>query len=687
MSAQPLPEEISADSRNRLEPGMESAERQALIRVLSAVGARRQASEAYKDIAEELRALLGAGTVAVGLSTPGSDAMDFVAVAGRDPAEIVGLRVAAEDTLADPALRYGRAMLLKPDTRAGVRTGAIAPIITPTGIVGAIIAVDRDQPAQFEEVDLSTLALFAGAAGLVVECDRATRTLSEKERELAALYDAAHTITSTVNLPAVLESVLDAINQHVPVQTAAVYLLNDERTHLFITAERGLSDEEREVQLAADAGIAGEVLASNEPRVIHDIGDDPDLGTLSPSSRTRSLMVAPITSAGGSDSLAGPSGLAGAHGLLIVTSAQPAAYRDDDLRLLRAVATQAGIAIQNATLFEDATRRAEASNALFTFSQTVGATLQTSEVLGCVADTAVSLLEVDKIAVMLMDHRDGRLRPSLVRGLDESSFSRFRPRSGEGIAGWVYAWSCPTAVADVAADARNRSAPIHQEGAVSCICVPIGSGETVQGVLLVMSSRRRLFTVAEMEMLYTIANQASLAMVNATAYQRAQERTLAMRRYFRRFASAIGSSIERAHMLQLVTDVALDVMEADRCAIYRLDGEVLALQADSRLQGRCPPDASLRIGEGLTGAVAGTGHILTVSPVSEDARAAAHAWHAREQVASYIGLPLKAGRRVTGVLELMTSKPRTFAPDEVRLISQFILRARLGERLHEVHET
>ncbi len=644
------------------------AERRSIMRVLGAIATSRLASAAYQVIADEVRSLLGAGTVVVGLATPQTESMDFVAVSGRDPAEIVGLRVASEDTLANPALRSGRAMLLRSDGPTGLRSGAIAPILTSEGVAGAIIAVDGEHAGSFTEEDLDVLTLFANAAGLVVDCEGARRALADKERELAALYDAARTITSTVNLQAVLDSVLQAISQHLPVQTAAIYLLNDERSHLFITADRGLSDDEREVQLAADAGIAGEVLRTGESRILGDTQDAADADTVSPTPRCRSLMVAPIRSAGE------------VLGLLTVTSSQPAAYRAEDLHLLEAVATQAGIAIHNATLYEDATSRAEAANALFTFSQRVGATLDVREVLDCVAETTMSLLGVDGFAAMLMDHRDGRLHAHAVRGLDEEAFGAIRPRSGEGIAGWVYAWTCPTAVADIAADARNRSMPIHQLGIVSCLCVPIGS---VQGVLLALSSRRRLFTVAEIELLYTIANQASLAITNATAYQRAQERSLAMRRYFRRFAAAIGSAADTNQTLQLVADVALDVMKADRCAIYATTGDELVLRAESRLAGRCAPDQRIPVGTGLTGAVAATGRILTSMPLSDDDRARVHAWHGKEQLASYVGIPLKERRRITGVLELLTQDPRSFTPDELRLLSQFVLKARLGERLGE----
>jgi len=236
-------------------------------------------------------------------------------------------------------------------------------------------------------------------------------------------------------------------------------------------------------------------------------------------------------------------------------------------------------------------------------------------------------------------------------------------------------------VADVAADARNRTAPIHQLGVASCLCVPLSTADAVHGVLLAVSSRRRLFTVAEMELLYTIANQAALAIVNARALQRAQERALAMRRYFRRFASAISSAVGGEQILQLVSDVALDVMGADRCAIYGVEGNELVLRAETRLPGRCPPDARVPMGEGLTGAVAAGGRVLVVSPLSDDPRAAFHGWHGKEQLTAYLGLPLKARRRVTGVLELLTREPAGFAPDEVRLITQFVLKARLGERL------
>ena len=648
-----------------------STERRAIGRVLQSIAMRQRDTDVYAAIASELRGLLGASTVAVGLTTEPGGPMDFVAVAGADPREIVGLRVAADDTLCVNALRVGRPTVFQPDPFSGLRTGAICPIVSVSGVRGAVYAIAKEGGLPFDERDLAIMSPFAQTASLVIEWNQVARELAEKQRELAVLHETTRTVTSSLNIQGVLDSVLDAICHHIPVQAAVVYLLNDERTHLFIAADRGLSDDEREVQLAADTGVAARVLKDGQPLLLTDSDPLGEGEGLLSDHRQRSAMVAPIRSA--SDVM----------GMLTVSSAAPQAYGRDELRLLTTVAAQAGIAMDNAALFEDATRRAEAASALYSISQRIGSTLSISESLEYVADQCVALLQVDKFAAMLMDHRDGLLHAHAMRGLDEGSFARITPRPGEGIAGWVYSWTAPTAVADVAADARDKICPIHQEGVASCMCVPMASGDTGLGVLLAMSSRRRLFTVAELELLYTIANQAAAAVVNAQTFARAQARAQAMRRYFRRLAAALGATVDRAHMLQLVADVALDVMECDRCNVYVMRDQVLRLLAQSRLAGTGAPDAEIQVGAGLTGCVAEPGRTLAVPTLASDPRTREHIWGGRESLASYLGIPLKAGRKTTGVIEIMTREPRVFAPDEVRLLSQFISRARIGERLQE----
>jgi GAF domain-containing protein len=665
-----------------------TAQRQAFRRITRAVAARRSASDALALIAQEARALTGAARVAIGLRADSGTLLDFVAVAGDEADQVTGLQIRVDDSLAEEVLRTGQPSLLRAGEGAsggGSETASVAssptrllapspsaavvPISRDGSVLGALFALNKEGGAPFTEDDLNLLSLFAEQVTLAVASGEMARTCAEQARELAVLYDAAQTVSGSLNVQDVLNSVLDAVCQHLEHHAAVLFLLNDERTHLFIAADRGLTDDDREFQLAADGRVTAGVLESGQPLLITDTNAEPDFESVGAGAHTRSAMIAPIRSR--DDTL----------GLVIVTSMQPGAYSPNDLKMLSAVAAQAGIAISNAWLYEDATRRAEEATALYDLSQHVNATLHLDRVFQFVADSVLNLLKVDKFALLLLDRREERLVTRISRGVNPESFGAISPRVGEGIAGWVFEWMTPQAVADVAADARNRTAPIHQEGVVSTICVPMAMGDEVIGVLLAMSSRRRLFTVAEMELLYTIANQAAVAIVNAMLYQDARSKSTEMRRYIHRIARALGSALEAQDVPLLLADLAVEVMRADRCAIYRLDGETVRLHATSHFRATAPPDSALPLGEGLTGWVAKRGKALTVESLADDPRARAHAWLSRERLASYLAVPLKISRRTVGVVEIYTQEPRAFSEDEVKLLTQFARRARVAERL------
>src|SRR5258708_36135592 len=110
--------------------------------------------------------------------------------------------------------------------------------------------------------------------------------------------------------------------------------------------------------------------------------------------------------------------------------------------------------IGNALVYEEATRQAEEATALYDLSQHVNATLHLDRVLQFVADSVVSVLKIDKFALMLLDPQTATLVTKVCRGVDEASFMKIKPKVGQGIPGWVFEWSTPTAVADVAEHAR-----------------------------------------------------------------------------------------------------------------------------------------------------------------------------------------------------------------------------------------
>jgi GAF domain-containing protein len=688
-------------------------QRAAIRRLTEALAAPLPASDVQQIVVEGAYRLTDAASAALCLLAEGREFLDFVAAAGENAEEIVGLRIRVTDSLSESVVATGQPALLdgrtpaetgdlfalreaeeagqdKPEkagekgesadvtpySLAGARSAAIVPVRKAGRLIGTLSALNKSEELEgempmpaFDADDLDTLTLLAEFAALALTVERTARTAREQARELAVLYDAARTVAGSLNVQEVMDSVLTAICTHLEHHAAVLFLLNDERTHLFIAAERGLTEEERDVQLAVETGLPARVLDSGLPRLIADTDQETDFEDISERARALSAMIAPIRSRDET------------HGIILVTSLQRQAYHEDDLKLLAAVAMQAGIAIENAWLYEDAQRQAEEAAALYDLSQHVNATLHLDRVLNFVADSVLNLLKVDKFALMLYDSREDRLVTRLSRHVDAEVFGAIRPRVGEGIAGWVYEWQTPQAVSDVAADARNRSAPIDGAGVASTLCVPMHVGEDVIGVIHAMSGKRRLFTVAEMELLYTIANQAAVAIVNAMLYQDARSKSHEMRRYFRRVAHAIGSALDEQDMPRLLADLSVEIMRADRCAIYRIEGEELRLQATSHFRSTVPPDTMIPLGYGLAGWVARRGQSLVLSNLEEDSRSRAHAWLSRDKLTSYLAVPLKSGRRTVGVVEIYTQEPREFSKDEVQLLSTFARRARVAEKM------
>src|SRR5437870_2597577 len=63
---------------------------------------------------------------------------------------------------------------------------------------------------------------------------------------------------------------LDAMSRQIDHRAAMLFLVNDERAHLVIAAGRGVSDEDREIQLAADNRAIAQLLHDRQPTLVTD---------------------------------------------------------------------------------------------------------------------------------------------------------------------------------------------------------------------------------------------------------------------------------------------------------------------------------------------------------------------------------------------------------------------------------
>lgn len=661
-----------------------------------------------------------AASAAAGPGGSGDDTLLFAAVAGADAGDLLGTRVRASDTVAGATARTGEPYLAFSPVAVGgggpaaARSAAVVPIFEDGRPVGALAAQGKIGGQPFGGDDLLALSLLALAGATTLGYHRLQEDGRRQSRELSTLYEAVRRVAGQLSAQEVLEAVVEQARTHVENSAIVVFLMNDERTHFYIAADRGLLGEQRDITLATDQGLGAALLRSARPQFLAfappagiDEGESADvvaaamgagaLETPFPGLPARSGIAAPIRSGDVT------------HGLVLAVSNQPSGtYRLADANLLSALAAQAAAALENAFLYEDAQRRAEEAAALYELSQTITSTLRLDAVLDLVADSVRNLLDVDKFALFLRDRVSGsnegaaapagtadRMRLVVERGLPPGAGERLQPCVGQGIAGWVVEWETPAAVRDVAADHRNRAAPLQDEGVVSLCAMPLQVGAATIGALCALSSRRRLFTVAEVELLYTIANQAAIAIENARVYADVRQKAQELRRYFHRVGRALGSPGSPEEVPQLIAALTVEVMGADRCALYTLD----AAEADDAAATTPTAAANLRLEAAFNfrpsvafledspaGHVARRARPLTVEDLAADARFVD--WLAAQRsgrggsgrLGSYLGVPLRADKRVVGVLEVYTRAPRQWRGDEVRLLLTFASQAAVAFR-------
>lgn len=673
----------------------------ALHEILSALAQDDAPEQVFAQTTEKVTLLTGASSALIALLDNSRDYLTFAAANGDGTKDILGTRVHASDSLMGNTARTGESrFLFRPDKSGESAFGdpfsaAVVPLFAGGVPVGALAALNKTDRRPFDGADLLALSTLAKAASVALVGAKRRDDSRRQSRELGILYEAVRGIAGHLSVQEVVQAVVTQTAAHLENSAVVVFLFNDERTGLFVAEEIGLTQEQQEHILPVTHPAAQAILSASRPAFLSFIAKEDDLSPTLSLNRSFEPLLPDLSarSAIGATFRSGDT----THGIILVLSNQPpGAYTLADANLLSVLASQTANALDNALLYEDATRRAEEATTLYELSQAITSTLQGETVPERVADAVLSLLAIDKFALFLHDEVSDKLRLLSSRGISEEAASGMTFAVGEGIPGWVMEFETPTAVPDVAYDHRNTgtSMPLQNAGIVSLACMPLQAGERTIGVLCAMTGRRRLFTIAEMELLYTVANQAAVALENSRIYADVREKGRELRKYFHRVARALGSAQSPRAVPHLIVTLTLEVMGGDRCALYavREDNtgerqlELVArhgfrLSHEPEGAGSTNPSENAPVliptaDDNPAGWVARRARSLVVEDLNEEGRFDRnYVRPARGKATSLIAVPLRSGNRVIGVLELYTRLPRRWRGDELRLLLTFASQA------------
>ena len=180
----------------------------------------------------------------------------------------------------------------------------------------------------------------------------ATHDLQRRVKELTALTEASLAINSVMNAERLLEKILELSRDVMTAEASSLLVLDRETGQLHFVVARGTAEQAlKSATVGIGQGIAGWVAQTGEPLLIADAYQDP---RFDPSYdqrtgfHTRSMVTVPIVIKGE---------IAGVVQVMNKVSAET--FDERDLRLFQSFASMAGIALENARLFERTRRMAD----------------------------------------------------------------------------------------------------------------------------------------------------------------------------------------------------------------------------------------------------------------------------------------------------------------------------------------
>ena len=332
---------------------------------------------------------------------------------------------------------------------------------------------------------------------------------------LQALLQAVVSIGSHLELPFVLRTVAETAAELADAEYAALGVVDpsaDSRLSEFITV--GIDDETRQAigDLPHGRGVLG--LLIREPRAIRlaNLSDHPSSYGFPPGHPPmRTFLGVPIAIRGQ------------AYGNLYLTEKRGGGeFTEADEQVVIALASAAGLAVQNARLYEQAQQRQQWLEATASIQSRLLAGNPPSEVFQDVVRTARELAVAD-VAYLALPAGEGTLRVQAADGKGATELHG-RPIPEESLAAAVMRTAKAAAVLDAHTDERVWPGLLDAADIGPALYVPLGAAAGAVGTLVVARLAGGMaFTDDALRLVDTFAGQAAIALrLGAAAADREQ---------------------------------------------------------------------------------------------------------------------------------------------------------------------
>ena len=524
-----------------------------------------------------------------------------------------------------------------------------------------VFDVQSQQVGAFDGHDLMALQTMGDQLAIAIENMRLVLEAQRRSQELASLYDAALATSSILDINALLENLYEHIRELIAPDTFIIAFFNSrDETYSIVFA---IENEEPVEEFLdnryplSEGGLTGWVLETRRPLLVGDI--DKDLLPIEPIRGARPVhgwLGVPLISRGN------------LIGAISVQSFRPNTFDLSHQRFLESLAAQFAVALENARLFQAEHKARKQAETLQEVAQVLGSSLELEKIIELILGQLRSMLTFDSATVLLwgksgdpafvsiIGYDDQQVMRSLKGGsLNESRLLR---RMGENLQ--------PLILDDV----RENEEWIWLPGAErirSFLGVPVIIQEEMIGTLMVDSDQVQFFTETDLNTVETLARHMAIAIERANLFKAGEKRSAELE-ILRQVSLGLTSRLQ----LEAVFDAILNgvfklIPDIQDAHIFVYDGEFLNFGSSLWHDGRKGIQFSQPREQGLTYSVARSGETILVEdfknhPLFPDEVSQGNL------TGSIVGIPLKIGERVVGVLNVAHFNAFSFSEVDLHLL-------------------
>jgi diguanylate cyclase (GGDEF)-like protein len=370
-----------------------------------------------------------------------------------------------------------------------------------------VLLLGTPKSRRFTPAEYRLLLALGHQIGMAVENSYLIQQTSRRSEELHVLNEIGRALSSTLNKEDLLRKVWEELRRLFDVENFYIGALNPLRDEMRFDIEviSGVLNPPRSRR--AGNYITEYIIRTRQPVLIRE----------NYVAAVKKLGVEPIQQRGcycGVPLVAYDQAI----GVIAVFSEHERVFDEGHLELMRILASEASIAIENARLFHEERTKARHLSLLNAISRNAIATLNPDEMLARIAEQLEGGLTYDHIGISVLEYSTRELVVQAEAGARRGALGRRVPM-GNDLIGHV---ARTGQLGHYQSSQECTCKPLFSDS-VSAIALPVFYAEQLHGVLYVESSCAVEFSEEEILLLRTLADLIAGTLHNALLFQKAQE--------------------------------------------------------------------------------------------------------------------------------------------------------------------